>query len=86
MTAAENYLKEKDVINSIHACYEQDLKIEINVDSINRFIGQLLNMRKQIAIAYIECSKFDQCKKDELIRLFSMYNEEIIKVVGLYTI
>jgi hypothetical protein len=40
--------------------------------------------RKEVAKAYIE-GNFSSEKQDDLIILFSKYNEEIIRTVGLYT-
>jgi len=45
----------------------------------------LLYERSKVAIEYME-SKLGSDAKEELINLFSKYNEEIIKIIGLHTL
>ena len=66
-----------------------NLKIEIknenySNDAINKALQRLLDERKKIATAYID-DKSNSKTKNELIVLFSKYNEEIIQLIGLYT-
>lgn len=89
MSATENFMKMQGVIRGIYACCRSTVTIEIKSencrdDAVNAALQRLLHERKEVAKAYAE-AEFNNDKQMQLIDLFSMYNNEIIKIVGLYT-
>lgn len=90
MTTTENFTKRQEVVKVIYACHQSVLKIEIKNENyhnsaINVALQRLLHERKEVAKSFVE-TKFTEDGKNELIELFSKYNEEICKIVGLCTI
>ena len=71
--------------------YDFELKITSNSyndlyynsdDATNCELKRLLRMRKEIAQAYKDFDTIED--RDNLITMFNRYNDEILKILGLY--
>ena len=90
---SENYIKHINLKNSIYNIPNYDIEINIssnntdfiNINPNNRALVSLLYQRKLYAMTYIDSNLKDENKKiiEEAI---SKLNEEIIKIIGLYTL
>jgi len=81
-----------DFKNSIYNILNQNIEINITLNNengytnpINISLNRILNQRRIYAMTYINSNLDDENKKyvEEII---SKLNEEIIKIIGLYTL
>jgi precorrin-3B methylase len=82
----------QSVIKSIYVCCESDFTITIVAndqshkhDPLQHALEILMQNRKEIAKLYTN-SFADEDNKNELLQLFSKYNENIIQLLGLHTL
>lgn len=88
MSASEEYLKRECLIRSIITASQHTVKINIEVDNDNHKLDNfqfnlntLFSQRSMVAKAYIQ--QDDSDKKEQLIAMFSKYNENIKQILGL---
>jgi len=88
----EDMKKYIDFKNSIYNILNQNIEINITLNNENGYINpinislnRILNQRRIYAMTYINSNLDDENKKyvEEII---SKLNEEIIKIIGLYTL
>jgi len=89
---SNNLTEIQSVIKSIYVCCESDFTITIETDDqshkhdpLQRALEMLMQKRKEIAKLYTN-SFADEDNKNELLQLFSKYNENIIQLLGLHTL
>ena len=74
------------VIQSIIDCLSDDIDIFIgNKGYLNTGISNLLEQRKAFAKMYMYVNLKPQ-QKEEILQLYSMCNNSLIRVLGLYTL
>lgn len=94
MSETSCIINDHRLIDSIFACAKSDIVIHIsstlNADlNINDLLKKMLAERKKIAESFVSLHFNPEVRESyngNLLELFSKYNNEIIKLVGLYTL
>ena len=78
--------KYDNVIQSIICCHSDDIDIFFgNKNYLNSGISDLLKQRKAFAKIYMN-ENLKTTQKEEILQLYSMCNNSLIGVLGLYTL
>lgn len=86
--SARSYDRDKydNVIQSIISCHSDDIDIFFdNKNYLNAGISNLLEQRKCFAKMYMN-DNLKTSQKEEILQLYSMCNNSLIGVLGLYTL